>query len=60
MNRTWELCHLARPIPGVESGGRRQSVAEAPCKRGFDDAGGVGLAKDSSVARDGLPGLRCL
>ena len=39
MNRTWEICHLARPIPGVESGDRRESVAGAPRKCGFDDAG---------------------
>jgi hypothetical protein len=37
-NHTWEICHLVRPIPGVESEGRRESVAGAPGKCGFDDA----------------------
>ena len=37
-NRTWEICHLARPIRGVESEGRRESVAGAPRKCGFDEA----------------------
>ena len=37
-NHTWEICHLVRPIPGVESEGRRGSVAGAPRKCGFDDA----------------------
>lgn len=36
-NRTWEICHLARSIPGVESEDRRESVAGAPRKCGFDD-----------------------
>ena len=34
-NHTWEICHLVRPIPGVESEGRRESVAGAPRKCGF-------------------------
>ena len=37
-NRTWEICHLVRPIPGVESEGRHESVAGAPHNCGFDDA----------------------
>ena len=45
MNRTWEICHLVRPIPGVESGGRRESVAGAPRKYGFDDAASLARRK---------------
>ena len=59
-NHTWEICHLVRPIPGVESEGRRESVAGAPRKCGFDDAAALASAKDSSMARDGLSSLRSL
>ena len=41
MNHTWEICHLARPILGVECEGRRESVAGAPCKCEFDYAGAL-------------------
>ena len=44
-NHTWEICHLARPIPGVESEGRRESVAGAPRKCGFDDAAALARRK---------------
>jgi hypothetical protein len=36
-NHTWEICHLALPNPGVESEGRRESVAGAPRRYGSDD-----------------------
>ena len=44
-NHTWEICHLVRPIPGVESEGRRESVAAAPRKCGFDDAAALAWRK---------------
>jgi hypothetical protein len=44
-NHTWEICHLARPIPGVESAGRRESVAGAPRKCGFVYAGALAWRK---------------
>ena len=44
-NHTWEICHLARPIPGVESEDRRESVAGAPRKCGFDDAAALAWRK---------------
>src|SRR5215475_13006218 len=42
---TWEICHLALPIPGVESEGRRESVAAARRKCGLDDAGALAWQK---------------
>jgi hypothetical protein len=45
MNRTREICHLARPIPGVGSGDRRESVAGARRKYGFDDAAALAWRK---------------
>jgi hypothetical protein len=41
-NHTWEICHSDRPIPGVASEGRHESVAGALCKYGFDDAEELG------------------
>ena len=35
-NHTWETRHLAGPIRDVGSGGRRESVAGAPRRCGFD------------------------
>jgi hypothetical protein len=40
-NRTWEIRHLPRPIRGVESEGRRESVAGASRNCRFDDAGAL-------------------
>ena len=59
-NHTWEICHLARPIPGVESEGRRESVAGARRKCGFDDA--AALAWREILVRRGradLVGVVC-
>ena len=44
-NHTWQICHLVRPNPGVESEGRRESVAGAPRTCGFDDAAAVAQRK---------------
>ena len=37
MRHTSDICHLTEPIPDVESGVRRGSVAEAPRRCGFDE-----------------------
>jgi hypothetical protein len=44
-NHTSGICHLARPIRGVESEDRRESVAEALRKCGFDDAAALAWRK---------------
>jgi hypothetical protein len=57
-NRTWEICHSAPPIRDVASGDRRESVAGAPRKCGFDDAGALAWRK--SHVWGGMVCLACL
>ena len=57
-NRTWEIGHLVRPIPGVESEGRGEFVPGAPRKCGFDD--GAALAWRKIRVWGGMACLFCV
>ena len=57
-NHTWEICHLALPNQGVESEGRRESVAGAPRKCGL--VGARVLAWRKIHVRRGMICLACL